>query len=253
MNKKVGERFSDYCQRRLNGKADPAKARVLSGFSKIGEGQYGEEFRFLGVPVPEIRRIITSSLPEDERELEILINGTHHEYRLAGWLSLVEQYRKGGEEVRRACFDFLDRNLPLACNWDLIDLTVPAVAGEYLYLRDRSPLFRWVESGDLWRQRAAMVATWSFLKKGDNSSTLEIAALLAEHPHDLIRKAVGWMLREAAKRVSKKDTVNFLLERKSTLSRVTLRYAVERFSREDKDYLMGRTDKRPLQLEEGAC
>lgn len=253
MNKEEEEGFSAYCQRMLNEKADPAKARVLSGFSKTGEGQYGEEFRFLGIPVPVIRKIITSSIPGDAGELEVLINGAYHEYRLAGWLSLAERYRKGGDGVRRDCFDFLDRNLPLACNWDLIDLTVPAVAGEYLYDRDRSPLFRWVESGDLWRQRAAMVATWSFLKKGDNSSTLEIAALLADHPHDLIRKAVGWMLREAAKRVSKKDTVHFLLERKSTLPRVTLRYAVERFSREDKDYLMGRTDKRPLQLEEGIC
>ena len=219
--------------------ANPEKARFLQGFFKTGKGQYAEGDVMLGIVVPHTRDIVKRSPPLSFDEILILLDSEYHEARLAGLLFLVKQFKKTKkEDERKAIFDFYLQNARKANNWDLVDVTCRDVIGEYLLDKeDRSVLYRLAESDNLWEQRIAIVTTWTFIKHRQFDDTLAIAEKLLNHKHDLIHKAVGWMLREVGKK-DRETLVDFLEIHYADMPRTALRYAIEHFSPEERERFM---------------
>jgi len=220
--------------------ANPEKAKFLQGFFKTGKGQYAEGDVMLGIVVPVTRDIVKRSpvLPFDE--IQILLDSKYHEARLAGLLFLVKQFKNAKETERKKIFDFYLKNARKANNWDLVDVTCRDVIGLYLLDKDdRSVLYRLAESDNLWEQRIAIVSTWTFIKNRQFDDTLAIAEKLLTHKHDLMHKAVGWMLREVGKK-GRQTLVDFLEVHHKNMPRTALRYAIEHFSPEERAYFMGK-------------
>ena len=202
------------------------KAKILQGFFKTKRGQYGEGDSFLGVTVPMQRKIAKSSITRITlNNIQELLDSRIHEERLVGLLILVEKYKESPEEI----YNFYLAHSKGINNWDLVDLSAPKIVGDYLLdKRDRKILLKLARSKNLWEKRIAIVSTWAFIRKGDFEKTLEISRMLRGDKHDLIHKAVGWMLREVGKR-DKEVLEDFLEENYSKLPRTMLRYAIERF------------------------
>ena len=218
---------------------DEAQRRVLGRFFKTAPGEYGEGDRFLGLRVPQTRGIVKECrLDVPFGEIEALLRSPWHEARLAGFLLLVEEMkdatpRRGEQPVSRAArrgeiARFYLAHARCANNWDLVDLTCYKLLGVWLENRDRTLLYRLAGSPSLWEQRIAIVTTMHFVRRGDFANCLAIADLLLHHPHDLIHKAVGWLLREVGKH-DRPTLTAFLTPRASTMPRTMLRYAIERF------------------------
>ncbi|MCL1937491.1 MAG: DNA alkylation repair protein [Candidatus Azobacteroides sp.] len=220
--------------------ADPEKAKFLSGYFKTGKGQYAEGDVFLGIATPVTRDIVKKSSSLPFPEIQILLDSIFHEARLAGFLLLAKQFKKSKEEKeRKAIFDFYLKNAQKANNWDLVDVTCRDVIGLYLldHKESRGALYHLAGSANLWEQRMAIVSTWTFIKHRQFDDTLSLAEKLLFHPHDLMHKAVGWMLRE----VGKKDRgvlVDFLERYSSDMPRTALRYAIEHLDPEERAYFM---------------
>lgn len=212
--------------------ADQRQAALLSRFFKTGKGEYGEGDRFMGVRVPQVRAVAKEAYQLPLNEVERLLDDPVHEVRLCGFLILVLKYEKLRDEAARkqivACYL---ANARKANNWDLVDLSAPKILGHWLCSHDRAILYQLVESDNLWEQRIAMVATWRIIRQDEYDDTLSLALRLMAHPHDLIRKAVGWMLREVGKR-DREVLTDFLDQYATQLSRTSLRYAIEHFSPE---------------------
>jgi 3-methyladenine DNA glycosylase AlkD len=219
--------------------ANPEKARFLQGFFKTGKGQYAEGDILLGIVVPLTRDIVKRSAVLPFSEIRILLDSKFHEARLAGLLLLVKQFKKTKKEAeRKAIFDFYLQNARKANNWDLVDVTCRDVIGLYLLDKeDRSVLYRLAESDNLWEQRIAIVSTWTFIKHKQFDDTLAIAEKLFGHKHDLMHKAVGWMLREVGKK-DRETLVDFLEIRAMKMPRTTLRYAIEHFDPDERSRFM---------------
>jgi 3-methyladenine DNA glycosylase AlkD len=226
----MGKPESDIICSELRSVSDTEKARILSRFFKTGPGEYGEGDRFLGVPVPAVRKIVKAHPNAGLREIRKLLRSEYHEERLAGLLMLVELYRRGDESRKKEVFGFYLANASRVNNWDLVDLTAPHIVGGYLYGKDTSVLARLARSTDLWDRRIAILSTHYFIRQGDCRETMRIAGLLLRDPHDLIHKAVGWMLREAGKRCSTGMLRGFLDRHAAAMPRTMLRYAIERFT-----------------------
>ncbi|MDR0833920.1 MAG: DNA alkylation repair protein [Candidatus Symbiothrix sp.] len=218
--------------------ANPEKAQFLSRFFKTGKGQYAEGDVMLGIIVPLTRDVVKKSPKLPLSEISILLDSEYHEARLAGLLLLVKQFKKADADEQQAIFDFYLQNARKANNWDLVDVTCRDVIGLYLLDKtDRSVLYRLAESENLWEQRIAIVSTWTFIKHRQFDDTLALAEKLLSHKHNLMHKAVGWMLRE----VGKKDRivlVEFLEKHHKNMPRTALRYAIEHFSPEKRSYFM---------------
>jgi len=219
--------------------ANPEKARFLQGFFKTGKGQYAEGDVMLGIVVPHTRDIVKRSPPLSFDEIRILLDSEYHEARLAGLLLIVKQFKKTKkEEEQKAYFDFYLQNARKANNWDLVDVTCRDIIGEYLLDKtDRGILYRLAESDNLWEQRIAIVSTWTFIKHKQFDDTLAIAEKLLNHKHDLMHKAVGWMLREVGKK-DRETLVDFLETHHAKMPRTALRYAIEHFVPEERDRFM---------------
>ncbi len=219
--------------------ANPQKAQILSRFFKTNKGEYGEGDLFLGVTVPRIREIVKKHHTSATfNEIEELLANPYHEIRLCGLLILVQQFQNNKEEiVRENIYKFYLTHTNRINNWDLVDLSAKEIIGEYLWDKNRKPLYQLIESHSLWEQRIAIVATNAFIRKKDLNDTFSLAEKVIYHPHDLIRKATGWMLREAGKQDSKK-LLQFLDRYACTMPRVTLRYAIEKMSLEERKYYM---------------
>ena len=219
--------------------ANPEKAKFLQGFFKCGKGQYAEGDVMLGIVVPLTRDIVKRCPKLPFNEIQILLDSEYHEARLAGLLLLMKQFKKAKEEKeRKEIFDFYLQNARKANNWDLVDVTCRDVIGLYLLDKeDRSVLYRLAESDNLWEQRIAIVSTWTFIKNKQFDDTLALSEKLLTHKHDLIHKAVGWMLREVGKR-DKQTLVAFLETHYKNMPRTTLRYSIEHFTQEEKSYFM---------------
>jgi 3-methyladenine DNA glycosylase AlkD len=221
----------------LSRRASREKAEILSRFFKTGKGQYGEGDRFLGVTVPEQRRI-ARKYPELSLEgLDTLLASRIHEHRLVALLILIEQYGKADERAKGNLVSFyLDRT---GCmnNWDLVDLSAEKILGDYLYGRDKSILYRLAASDNLWERRIAIMATFAFIRKNRFADTFALAGLLLKDRHDLIHKAVGWMLREIGKR-DRDAEEEFLRKHYRAMPRTMLRYAVEKFDTETKTFYL---------------
>jgi 3-methyladenine DNA glycosylase AlkD len=218
--------------------ADPGKAQFLQRFFKTGKGQYAEGDVFLGITVPLIRDIVKQSPALPLSEIRPLIHSEYHEARLAGLLCLVKQFKKAPESERKKIFDFYLKHARCANNWDLVDVTCRDVIGLYLLDKpDRTALYRLAESSSLWEQRIAIVSTWTFIKYYQFDDTLALSEKLLHHPHDLMHKAVGWMLREVGKK--DRDTLRGFLETyHKVMPRTMLRYAIEHFTKEERAHFM---------------
>jgi 3-methyladenine DNA glycosylase AlkD len=187
-------------RKRLRELGDPESAVFLQRFFKTGAGQYGEGDRFLGIRVPDIRRIARESRGIPLDQIETLLHDPWHEVRLLGVVLLGDAYKRGSLEERNAIFRIYLANAKRINNWDLVDLSAPNVVGAHLLTRSRTRLDRLARSKNLWERRIAIVSTAAFIREKQLGDTLRIARILMNDRHDLIHKAVGWMLREVGKR-----------------------------------------------------
>jgi 3-methyladenine DNA glycosylase AlkD len=216
--------------------ADKEKAKLLQGFFKTGQGEYGEGDIFLGITVPEQRKVAKKYKDIDLKEIQDLLNSKFHEHRLVALLILVEKYEK--EDNKKQIVDFYLKNTRNINNWDLVDLTSHKILGDYLLDKDRSLLFKLAHSEDLWEKRISIISTFAFINKNQSEDSFKIAEILLNDKHDLIHKAVGWMLREVGKRVSQDAEERFLKKHYKTMPRTMLRYAIERFDEKKRKYYM---------------
>jgi len=211
--------------------ANPEKAAFFPRFFKAGPGQYAEGDKFLGVTVPQQRLIVKQFQTLPLSEIEKLVISEWHEDRLTGLLILVGQYKKGDDAIKKACYDFYLAHMASINNWDLVDSSAEFIVGPWLDAYNPSGkmavLRELAHSKSLWERRIAMLATFAYIKDGRADEALEIAELLLHDSHDLIQKAVGWMLRELGKRVDRALLLAFLDEHAATMPRTTLRYAIE--------------------------
>lgn len=251
---------------RMLSKADPSQVPGLSRFFKTGPGQYGEGDKFLGIKVPVTRAVVKECWRSVSfQDLEECITSPYHEVRLAALLALVEVFKHSGrrssrrfapqdDSIRQQCIDFYLSHTAWINNWDLVDLSCYPLLGQWLLDKeDRSLLYDLARNGrTIWEQRIGIVSTMTFIRNGQLTDTFRIADILLHHPHDLIHKAVGWLLREAGKR-DKAALEAWLLEtpdqvggdgpvipgpdrvsRCRTMPRTMLRYAIERFPDEER-------------------
>ena len=216
---------------------DEAQARHLSRFFKTGPGQYGEGDLFLGIKVPTTREIVKQQWKSTGfDELEECVASPYHEIRLAALLTLIQTFShaKGDTETQKRCVDFYLSHTAHINNWDLVDLTCYEIIGAWLLDKDRTLLYELAEKGTtIWEQRIGIVSTMKFIRNGETDDTFRIADILLHHPHDLIQKATGWLLREAGKK-DEGRLKEYLSTRYQTMPRTTLRYAIEKFPEEER-------------------
>ena len=219
--------------------ADPSQVAGLSRFFKTGPGQYGEGDKFLGIKVPVTREVVRKCWKEvGFPELEECVTSEYHEVRLAALLALVQIFtkaKKGREGItRQECVDFYLSHTAYINNWDLVDLSCYPLLGVWLLDRERSLLYDLARNGrTIWEQRIGIVSTMTFIRNGELDDTFAISDILLHHPHDLIHKAVGWLLREAGKR-DKAALEGFLSPRAASMPRTMLRYAIEKFPEDER-------------------
>ena len=200
---------------------------ILQRFFKTKKGQYGEGDIFLGIKVP-IQRSLCKKYDLELKDIQRLLNSKIHEYRLCGLFSLISKYKKQ-KKLRKRIFNFYLKNTKKINNWDLVDLSAPKIIGDYLLdQEDKRILYLLSKSKNLWEKRIAIVSTYSFIKNNNFREVFEIAEILLNDKHDLIHKAVGWMLREIGKR-DQKALENFLKKHYKEMPRTMLRYAIEKF------------------------
>ncbi len=227
---------------RLRRLADPEKAKILQGFFRTGPGQYGEGESFLGVAVPVLRKLAREYQETPVGDALELLKSAVHEERLLALLLLVRAFARGDRALKENIYRLYCRNIRFINNWDLVDLSAPNIVGAYLSNKSRKPLYTFARSRDLWKRRIAVIATFTFIRQGDYDDTLKIARILLTDEHDLVHKAVGWMLREVGKRNLR--TEEAFLQQEDTYARMPrtmLRYAIERFPEwKRKRYMSGR-------------
>ena len=215
-------------RKRLRGFADRERGQFLLRFFKTGPGQYAEGDRFLGIRVPDLRRVAGEFRSLSLRDLQRLLASKWHEERLLALVILVDQYERGSETERDAIYRLYLASTKHINNWDLVDVSAPRIVGAHLLTRDRRILYRLAKSKSVWERRIAILSTAWFIRSGEFDDTLEIARGLLGDGHDLIHKATGWMLREVAKR-DRKTVERFLRKYAARMPRTMLRYAIERF------------------------
>jgi 3-methyladenine DNA glycosylase AlkD len=219
----------------LRSLANPEQAKNLSRFFKTGKGQYGEGDVFLGIKVPIQRDIAKKYLDLNFQELQELLNSKIHEERLTALIILVNQFKKAKKDKlrQRQIFEFYLKNTSRINNWDLVDLSAPGIVGEFLQKEDTGILRQLANSENLWERRIAIISTFPLIRKNNFGEGLAISEMLMRDKHDLIHKAVGWMLREIGKR-NKNVLEIFLNQRHKEMPRTMLRYAIEKFPEEER-------------------
>lgn len=231
--------FSD-CLRDLKKEADGEKAAFFPRFFKTGKGEYGEGDVFIGVTVPHMRLIAKKYVMMTEDDIAKLLKSPIHECRLTGLLILVRRYEKANKKDKKKIVMFYVKHIDRVNNWDLVDSSASYILGAELFGGDTKILDRFAKSRDLWKQRIAIIATHYFIRRNKFDDTFRIAKILLNHPHDLIHKAVGWMLREVGNR-DRKAEEEFLRTRYKIMPRTMLRYAIEKFPESKrKAYLYGK-------------
>ncbi len=217
--------------------SNPEKAKSLSRFFKTGKGQYGEGDIFLGIPVPEQRKVAKKYFDLPLNDLQELLRSEIHEHRLTALLILLAKYEKTGNSGKDEIFSFYMKNTENINNWDLVDLTAPKIVGDYLFNKDKSILFKLAKSNNLWERRIAILSTFGFIRKNNFKIALSISELLLHDKHDLIHKAVGWMLREIGKRDQEIEE-QFLSKYNVQMPRTMLRYAIEKFDKKKRKFYL---------------
>jgi len=210
----------------INSFANPEKAKILQRFFKTGKGEYAEGDIFLGLVVPVQRKIAHQFSDITLNDVSKLLTSQAHEHRLIALFILIDKLKRGDETVKKSIFDIYMSNTQYINNWDLIDLSAPSIVGEYLKSRHYTTLYTFAKSNSLWKKRIAMLASFAEIKDGRFNRALDIAEILINDSHDLIHKAVGWMLREIGKRGGLKEEELFLDKHAATMPRTMLRYAI---------------------------
>lgn len=228
-------------QKEIKKVSNPKKAHFLARFFKTGPGEYAEGDRFLGIVVPDSRKIAKKFSSEiSDLNLKKLIQSKWHEQRLIGLLILTYRFPKASASEQKKIYQTYVRQMRFINNWDLVDVTAPKVVGAYLKDRKRTPLYQWARSPSLWKRRIAIISTFYFIQRKDLHDTYRISKRLLKDKEDLIHKATGWMLREAGKKDSRR-LEKFLKDHHQKMPRTMLRYAIERFSKtKRKQYLSGK-------------
>lgn len=219
--------------------ASDSNAAFLGRFFKTGPGQYAEGDIFLGIKVPVTRGVCREFKDMSLPEIEKLLESPFHEHRLAALIIMTEQAKSKHttKDQKKALYELYLRRTDCINNWDLVDVSCRDVVGGYLMDKPRDVLYKLAESDDLWERRIAMVSTWEFIRHGDLDDTFQLAEVLLHDKHDLMHKAMGWMLREAGKR-SEDRLRHFLDEHAWEMPRTALRYAIEKFPSETRQHYM---------------
>ena len=227
-------------RKRIKSLASSDIAKTTQWFFKTGKGEYGEGDVFAGLKVPTQRKIAREFKDLSLADLKELLRSKIHEERLISLLILVNNYERGDEKEKKSIYTFYIKNRMGINNWDLVDLSAPKIVGKYLFDKDKSILFKFASSKNLWERRIAILSTYEFIRNHQYDTTLKIAKILFEDEHDLIHKAVGWMLREIGKKDLKVEEI-FLKKHYKKMPRTMLRYAIEKFPEiKRKKYLQGK-------------
>ena len=221
--------------------ATEEKAKASSWFFKTEEGQYGYGDKFLGVTVPEQRKIAKKFFDLTLVDIEKLLESDIHEERLTALFILVGKYEKADEELKKLVFEFYLSHMTRINNWDLVDSSAHKIVGDYIKDKKITLLLSLAKSDAIWNRRIAIVSTFVFLAEKNSKPTYAIADILLADREDLIQKALGWLLREAGKQVSEEELKKYLTKNHTKMGRTTLRYAIEKFDEATrKKYLQGK-------------
>lgn len=224
----------------LKSVSDEQRVTVLLRFFKTRKGQYGYGDKFVGIKTPDLAKIIKKYYRDISFEdLKFFVTNPIHEYRVFGFMCLVHKYEKE-DENKEEIYKYFKKYMKYLNNWDLVDITVPHVIGDYMFNKKKDWLYNLARSKNLWYRRIAIMSTFEFIRRGEYEDTLKISEILLNDKEDLIHKAVGWMLRE----IGKKDLTveeEFLKKHYNNMPRTMLRYAIEKFDEpKRKNYLYGR-------------
>ncbi len=219
--------------------ANPEKAQILQRFFKTGKGQYGEGDVFLGISVPDQRKTAKKYSLLPLKEIQKLLSSKIHEHRLTALLILVIKFNKEDESARRSIYSFYLKNTKHINNWDLVDLSAHKILGEYLIDHDRSILYKMAQSENLWERRISIISTYQFIRNNQFDDTIGLADILINDSHDLIHKAVGWMLREVGKRNQLVEE-KYLKKHYKSMPRTMLRYAIEKFDEKKRKFYLSK-------------
>ncbi len=215
-------------KKELRKQGDPQKARILQRFFKTGPGEYAEGDQFLGITVPVMRALSIRYAALSLTDATKLLHSRIHESRLLALLILIRQFQRADKKEQAVIYRLYLKHTRFINNWDLVDASAKHIVGAFLYKRDRNILTRLARSRLLWERRIGIIATFYFIERHQFQDTFRIAKILLKDPHDLIHKAVGWMLRETGKR-NLAEEEKFLKKYYRQMPRTALRYAIERF------------------------
>ncbi len=227
-------------QRKLQELGSREKAKVLQRFFKTGPGEYGEGDVFVGVKVPELRKLAKEYQEITVKEVKLLLRSAIHEERLLALFILVRKYSKGNETEKKRIYVLYLKNMQFINNWDLVDSSAHHIIGAFLVDKSKEPLYILAKSINLWERRISIISTFYFIKHDKYAETLKISEILLTDEQDLIHKAVGWMLREVGKRHMPTEK-KFLRKHYKRMPRTMLRYAIEKFPEDKRQgYLKGK-------------
>ncbi len=229
-------------KRELKSLAKPEKATAYLRFFKTGPGEYGEGDKFLGITTPELKDVIQKYYKNISlSEVQNLLNGSFHEERSVALSILTRKFDKADELERKKIYEIYLSNTANINNWDLVDISAEYIVGPYIENKDRSVLYKLAKSENLWERRIAIISTFHFIKNKDNDDTFRIAEVLMNDKHDLIHKAVGWMLREVGKRSGEDVLKKFLDKHYKTMPRIMLRYSIEKFDDKTRKHYLAKS------------
>jgi 3-methyladenine DNA glycosylase AlkD len=225
----------------LNSLGNPIAAEHAQRFFKTGKGQYGEGDQFIGISNPVLRGVCKRYKQLGIADLQRLLDSPIHEHRLAALVIMSNSFSKSSHATQDDMYDLYMRNLRnnRINNWDLIDISAQHIIGEYLLDKPADPLYDMARSHNLWVKRASILSTFAFLRSGDATHTIRLAEILLFDAHDLIQKAVGWLMREVGKKAGEATLLAFLDKHAHEMPRTALRYSIERLTKEQRSYYMG--------------
>jgi 3-methyladenine DNA glycosylase AlkD len=227
-------------QRKLQELGSREKAKVLQRFFKTGPGEYGEGDVFVGVKVPELRKLAKEYHEITVKGVKQLLRSAIHEERLLALFILVRKYSKGNETEKKRIYELYLKNTQFINSWDLVDSSAHYIIGAFLVDKSKEPLYSLAKSMNLWERRISIISTFYFIKHDKYAETLKISEILLTDEQDLIHKAVGWMLREIGKRHMPTEE-KFLRKHYKRMPRTMLRYAIEKFPEDKRQrYLKGK-------------
>lgn len=217
------------------------KASFYPKFFKCSKGEYGEGDKFLGVTVPNQRKIAQKHKEASLKVIKDLLESKYHEHRLTGLLILTYKFPKADKKAQKDIYKFYLKHINAVNNWDLVDLSAPKILGAYLLVhhQQRKILYDLAKSKNLWQRRIAILSTYTFIKNNDFKDALQVSEILLNDEHDLIHKAVGWMLREIGK-INQETEEKFLKSHYKKMPRTMLRYAIEKFSESKRKFYMAK-------------